>query len=92
MNVAVIGAGSWGTALSQLLGVGGHDVALWARKDEVVASINERHANPRYLSDVTLSERIRATMSYEGALDGADAVVIVTPSSLMRETAQAIRA
>lgn len=92
MNVAVIGAGSWGTALSQLLGVGGHDVALWARKDEVVASINERHANPRYLSDVTLSERIRATTSYEGALDGADAVVIVTPSSLMRETAQAISA
>ena len=90
MSVAVIGAGSWGTALSQILGVGGHEVMLWARKDEVVNSINGRHVNPRYLSDVILSERIAATTSYEQAASGAEAVVIVTPSNLMRETAQAI--
>ena len=92
MTISVIGAGSWGTALSQLLAVGEHEVMLWARKDEVVDSINERHVNPRYLSDVFLSERIKATTSYGQALDGAEAVVIVTPSSLMRETAQAIAA
>lgn len=92
MAISVIGAGSWGTALSQLLAVGEHEVMLWARKDEVVESINGRHVNPRYLSDVALSKRIAATTSYERALAGAEAVVIVTPSNLMRETAQAIAA
>lgn len=86
--VAVIGAGSWGTALAQLLASGGHGVRLWARKQEVVDSINERHLNPRYLSDVVLSERISATLSQEQALAGAQAVVIVTPSSQMRAVAQ----
>lgn len=90
MSIAVIGAGSWGTALAQLLATSEHDVVMWARKDEVVDSINARHANPRYLSDVALSKRIRATVSHSEALDGAESVVIVTPSSLMRETAQAI--
>ena len=87
MKVAVIGAGSWGTALAQLLAGNGCDVALWARKPEVVRSINERHVNPRYLSDVELSERVVATASYEDALAGAAAVVVVTPSSLMRDVA-----
>ncbi|MEG2477681.1 NAD(P)H-dependent glycerol-3-phosphate dehydrogenase [Gordonibacter sp.] len=88
MNVAVIGAGSWGTALAQVLGGNGNDVRLWARKPEVVEGVNASHRNVRYLSDVVLDERIRATLSYENALVGAQAGVIVTPSSLMREVAQ----
>ena len=87
MNIAVIGAGSWGTALSQVLASNGHDVCLWARKDSVVEGVNERHRNPRYLTDAELSPRIVATTSTEQALSGADAIVVVTPSSIMRETA-----
>ncbi len=87
MNIAVIGAGSWGTALSQVLASNGHDVRLWARKDSVVEGVNERHRNPRYLTDAELSPRIVATTSTEQALSGADAIVVVTPSSIMRETA-----
>ncbi len=87
MNIAVIGAGSWGTALSQVLASNGHDVRLWARKDSVVEGVNERHRNPRYLTDAELSPRIVATTSTERALSGADAIVVVTPSSIMRETA-----
>lgn len=87
MDIAVIGAGSWGTALSQVLSSNGHDVRLWARKDSVVEGVNERHRNPRYLTDAELSPRIVATTSTEQALAGADAVVVVTPSSIMRETA-----
>lgn len=90
MSVAVIGAGSWGTALAQLLATSGHDVVMWARKEEVVDSINSLHVNPRYLSDVALSENIRASVSYEEVLSDAESVVIVTPSNLMRATAQAI--
>ncbi|MDO4290620.1 MAG: NAD(P)H-dependent glycerol-3-phosphate dehydrogenase [Eggerthellaceae bacterium] len=88
MKVAVIGAGSWGTALSQVLAGNGHDVALWARKLEVVRGINEQHHNPRYLIDAQLSPRLRATLSYAEALDGADAVVVVTPSHLVRGVAR----
>ena len=90
MKVSVIGAGSWGTALSQLLAANGHNVGLWARNPEVVASINGRHVNPRYLSDVALSEGIVATLSYGEALEGARAVVVVTPSNLLREVARTL--
>lgn len=88
MNVAVIGAGSWGTALSQVLADNGNDVRLWARKAEVVEGVNLYHRNVRYLSDVTLNERIVAMSSYQETLEGAQACVVVTPSSLMREVAQ----
>lgn len=90
MKIAVIGAGSWGTALAQLLACNGHEVGLWARKPEVVRGINEGHANPRYLSDVELSPHVVATTSYEEALAGAAAAVIVTPSSLMRDVASTL--
>lgn len=90
MEIAVIGAGSWGTALAQLLACNGHDVGLWARKPEVVASINTHHRNPRYLSDVTLRETVVASVSYGDILEHAEAVVIVTPSSLLREVARTL--
>ena len=89
MKVAVIGAGSWGTAISQLLANNGHNVSLWARKSSVVEGINQEHHNPRYLSDSELSENIVATTSYHDALLRADAAVVVTPSKLLRGVARA---
>ena len=68
MKVSVIGAGSWGTALSQVLANNGHNVGLWARKPEVVKAINSEHKNPRYLSDVELNPDIVATLSYRDTL------------------------
>lgn len=87
MKLACIGAGSWGTALAQLLAKNGNDVCVWARKEQVVDSINNQHKNPRYLSDVVLDEKISASTSYEEVLKGAQAVVVVTPSSIMRQVA-----
>lgn len=90
MKIAVIGAGSWGTALAQVVAGNGHNVGLWARNPEVVRSVNANHVNPRYLSEVELSENIVATTSYKDALLRSKAAVIVTPSNLMRGVACAL--
>lgn len=90
MKIAVIGAGSWGTALSQLLARNGHNVSLWARRPEVVSAINKEHRNPRYLSDVQLHDDVVATLSHADAVLRARAVVVVTPSNLLRGVARAL--
>ena len=91
MRVAVVGAGSWGTAVSWLLGNKGHDISLWARESEIAEGINESHRNPIYLNDVVLSERVVASSDIEQSLSGAQAVVMVTPSIGVRTTAESMR-
>ena len=86
-KIAVIGAGSWGTALAQTLAAGGNEVAMWARKPEVARAITKEHRNPRYLSGVMLADSVTATSDLQAAAQGADALVIVTPSRLMRHFA-----
>lgn len=90
MRAAVIGAGSWGTALAWVLAGNGHSVALWAHSAEVAEAINAEHRNPRYLSAVELPEAISATASYGEALADAEAAVVVTPSSVLREALRAM--
>lgn len=88
MNVAVIGAGSWGTALAQVLADAGNSVSLWARKPEVAEGINREHRNIRYLSQALLPSQITGTSSLEECVRSAEAVVVVTPSSTLREFAE----
>lgn len=90
MRISVIGAGSWGTAVSWLLGGKGHDVRLWSRETEVAERINAEHRNPLYLPDVVLSDSVFSSTDMEEALVGAEAVVMVTPSVGVRETADAM--
>ncbi len=88
MAIAVIGAGSWGTALAQVLAENGNDVRLWARRPSLAQAINDTHHNPEYLTDAQLSSRIVATSEISEALSQAEAVVVVTPSKYVRSTAQ----
>lgn len=60
-HAIVLGAGSWGTALAQLLAANGQSVTLWMRDAEHAAAINETRQNARYLPDATLHDRITAT-------------------------------
>ena len=60
-TVAILGAGSWGSALAALLGAKGHTVRLWDRDTELMGVIGERGLNPKYLPDVALPETVTAT-------------------------------
>ena len=90
MRISVIGAGSWGTAVSWLLGGKGHEVRLWSRENEIADGINADHRNPMYLKDVVLTDGVFATPDVEEALTGAEAVVMVTPSMGVRTTAESM--
>jgi glycerol-3-phosphate dehydrogenase (NAD(P)+) len=83
-RVAVVGAGSWGTALADLLARNGTDTVLWSFEPEVAEGITREHRNPRYLSEVELDSRLRATADLEEAVRGAAAVVSVSPSHVVR--------
>jgi glycerol-3-phosphate dehydrogenase (NAD(P)+) len=89
-RVAVIGAGSWGTSASWLLGGKGADVRLWAREPEIAECVNAEHRNPLFMKDITLPDTVRATADIGEAVAGAAAVVMVTPSLGVRETAAAM--
>ena len=83
-RVAVIGAGSWGTAVSALVAQNADEVVLWSHGSEGAEAINETHRNPRYLTDVELPANITATSDLSAASKGADAVVLATPSTHLR--------
>jgi len=90
-KVAVIGAGSWGTALALVAARNGHAVRLWAREKDVACNINQLHRNPFYLSDFDLPENITATPSLAEALEEVDFIIIVVPSHAMREMVESMR-
>ena len=83
-RTAVIGAGSWGTALAWLLADRGDDVIMWAYESECADAINAQHENTLYLPDATLPPNLRATTSLEEALTDAELIVWVTPSHVAR--------
>lgn len=85
MRGSVIGSGSFGTALANVLAVNCEEVRLWGREPTVVEAINTRHENPTYLPGIPISERVRATQDLEEALSGAEMVVLATPSHATRE-------
>ena len=88
--VAVLGAGSWGTALAALIARHGHRTVLWGRDHDTVAAIDARHENPRYLPGVPLPDTLRATTDLAVAMDGCDLVLVVTPSHAFAETLHAL--
>jgi glycerol-3-phosphate dehydrogenase (NAD(P)+) len=79
-QIAVLGAGSWGTALSAHLANAGHQVRLWGRNADLVEEIKARRANATYLPDVVLPASVAPTSSLEDALARAELVVAALPS------------
>ena len=83
-RIAIIGAGSWGTALGVVAARAGHDVQLWARNAKVVDSINREHLNSVYLTDTPLPSSLRATEDITEVMDGAELVILAAPSHATR--------
>ena len=84
-KIAVIGAGSWGTALADLLAGKGLDVTLWVREEEVFRQIKERHVNEVFLPGVKLPHSLKPAKQIEEALYERQLVLMVVPSHVFRE-------
>ena len=83
-TVAVLGAGSWGTALAIHLARVGHEVRLWGRDCALVDEMSKRRANAVYLADVNFPAALTTTHSLDAALSGAGMVVLAVPSHGLR--------
>lgn len=83
-DIAVLGAGSWGTALAVHLARIGHRVRIWSVEAPIVAEMIERRANAVYLPDVALPDEVVPTTDIAEALAGVDVVVLAIPSHAMR--------
>ena len=79
-GIAVIGAGSWGTALAIHLARTGHTVRLWGRDPEVVLEIERARRNGRYLPDVDIPQQVMPTTDLRWVLSGSSYVVFALPS------------
>lgn len=91
MRIAVLGAGSWGTTLANLLAKKGQEVTLWAYEAEVVDAINRSHLNPIFLPDSPLSPSLRAVGDAAEAVKGAELILSVPPSHALRSVLRRVR-
>ena len=87
-NVGVIGAGSWGTALSVLLDDNGHQVTIWSIDPEEVKMLNEQREHAKKLPGVKLSDKMVITGNLQEAIEGKDFLVLAVPSPFTRATAK----
>ena len=90
--VAVLGAGSWGTALAIQLARAGRGTVLWSRDRRQAESLACDRANRRYLPDAAFPERLSVTAELTDALDGVEDVLVAVPSHAFRETLAAVAA
>lgn len=83
-NIAVLGAGSWGTALAILLARNGAHVRLWGNEPEPLSAMQAQRENRRYLPGVRFPDSLQLALKLDAALKGAQAIVVVVPSHAFR--------
>ncbi|HEX4021244.1 MAG TPA: NAD(P)H-dependent glycerol-3-phosphate dehydrogenase [Acidobacteriaceae bacterium] len=90
-HIAIIGAGSWGTAIAMVLARrGGHTITLWSHTESVAASIANSRENRSYLPGIPVPENVHVTSNLQAALDQAEILVMVVPSEHLRATMHAM--
>jgi glycerol-3-phosphate dehydrogenase (NAD(P)+) len=90
--IAVVGAGSWGTALAMVLADNSHEVRLWSHNEDQVKEINEFHSNKKYLPGIDLPELIVGYASLSDALMGVETAILAVPTKAIREVLGKMRA
>ncbi len=90
LNIAVLGAGSWGSALAILLSKNGHQVRLWSHRQAQADALRQDTQNSRYLPGITLPD-MHITSDLADAMSGTDIVLLVVPSHVFRQTLTLIK-
>lgn len=88
--MAVLGAGSWGSALANVLFENGHQVTLWTRDAKQCEEINTLHTNRRYLPDFTFPEKLKATTDLTEAISEVDVILFVIPTKGIRQLSKLV--
>lgn len=89
-KITVFGMGSFGTALANVLAENGHTVLMWGKNEDSVKELNDHHQNKRYLKDVVLDSRIKATSDIKEAVNFTDIYLMALPTKAMREVTSEI--
>ena len=89
-NVAILGSGGWGVALSMILNKNGHNVKIWSYTEEEKNIINNDR-KCKFLPNITIPDGVYCYNEYEEVINGADYIIVVTPSSAIRNTMKAIK-
>lgn len=90
-TISVVGAGSWGTAISALLAGKGQKVILWARDIELTKEINKTHYNPRYISNIKLPSDLKVTSDLEETVTESEYLILAVPSHAFRNICMMIK-
>lgn len=90
MKIAVMGAGSWGIALTVLLSGNGHDVTVWSIDQSEIDMLNSHREHLTKLPEVKIKDTVKFTVNVEEAVKGANMIVMVVPSPFIRSTAHTI--
>lgn len=86
LKIGVVGAGSWGTALANLLASKGYAIDLWVFEKDIKDQIQQSGENSVFLPDIKLSSNLHPSNDLAGVVSGKDMVLVVVPSHVMRET------
>ena len=87
-KIAVLGAGSWGTALANHLSLSGFDTILWGKDSQAISSIQSSRINQKYFPDYVLAKDLIVTDNLQKALDNTESVVFSVPSTSLRDVSK----
>ncbi|MDO5301264.1 MAG: NAD(P)H-dependent glycerol-3-phosphate dehydrogenase [Tissierellia bacterium] len=90
-KIAVLGGGSWGSAIAQVLGGNGHSVALYIKDPQQYQEVRATGKNEKYLEDFTFLSEIEFHNSLAGAVEGAEAIILAVPTNAARSVATELR-